>query len=147
MTFKSKVYTLLKAAALVAGLVVLQQLVMRVLFGQPLEWSLVPQLTAANFGLVLGWFYFKNPGKKLPVFATIIAAFCFALGLRAILIYLGVFRIVAPLVVSFIEKQIAVVVTLITMPQFIPAALAAIILLLLLPKAKDAYKRLVSGVF
>ena len=145
MLLKYKLYNLIKVAAFVAGLVVLQQLIIRTFFGNPIDLSLVPQLTLANLGIVFAWLFFRNSEKRLPAFLTAIAVFCFALWLHAVLIYIGTFRIVAPLVIAFVEKQIAVFVAFIAMPQVLPAAFAAIILLMLLPKAKEAYKRIISN--
>jgi len=140
-----RIRSLIWAAGLVTGLVFLQQLIVKILFGMTYDWPAVPGLILVNFGIVAGWYYFKDPDKKIPMFAVIIAAFCFTLWLRAVIIYLGVFRLVAPLVLSFIEKQFNVIATIIATPQFIPASIAAVILLMLLPKAREVYRRVISN--
>ena len=139
------IQTIIRVAGLVTGLVVLQQLVARSLFGLAFDWPAVPQFALVNFGIVAGWYYFKSQGKKLPVFVVVIAAFFLAIWLRAVLVYLGVFRFVAPLIVAFIERQLAYIMAIISMQQFIPAVFAALILLLLLPKAGAAWRRLISN--
>jgi len=147
MVLRDKIYRMVRIGALVTGLVIVQQLIARILFGLVFDWSVVPQLALANIGIVFAWFYFMKQEKKIPAFVAVIAAFCLALWLRAVLIYIGVFRFVAPLVISFVEKQIALVWSFISMPQFIPAAIAAVILLMLLPRAKTVYKRVSSNGF
>ena len=148
MVLRDKVYRMVRIGALVTGLVIVQQLIARILFGLAFDWTVVPQLALANIGIVFAWFYLMKPDKKIPVFVTLIAAFCLALWLRAVLLYIGAFRFIAPLVVSFVERQIALVWSFIAMPQFIPAALAAVILLLLLPRAKAVYRKVsTSGFF
>ena len=145
MVSKEKIQNLVRAAGLVIGLVFLQQLIAYPLFGLTFTWDTMPQYVLVNFGIVAGWYYFKDPGKKIPAFAVCIAAFCFAIWLRIVLLYLGVFRLIAPLVVSFLERQVTFIMTIITAPLFIPAMFAAFILLLLLPKAKELYRRLISN--
>jgi len=140
-----RIRSLIWAAGLVTGLVFLQQLIVKILFGVTYDLPAVPGLILVNFGIVAGWYYFKDPDKKIPMFAVIIAAFCFTLWLRAVIIYLGVFRFVAPLVLSFIEKQFNMIATIIVTPQFIPASIAAVILLMLLPKARETYRRIISN--
>ena len=135
---------MVRAAGLVTGLVFLQQLIAYTL-GITTSWSAMPQLVLVNFGIVAGWYYFKNPDRKIPAIAIVIAAFCFAIGLRAVLIYLGIFRLIVPLVMSFIEKQLTLIMAFISVPQFIPTMFAAFILLLLLPKVKEAYRRIISN--
>ena len=145
MISKDRIHNLIRMAGLITGLLVLQQLVSYALFGLTFSWSAMPQLILVNFSIVAVWYYFKNIDKKVPAFIIVIAAFFFAVGLRAVLIYLGVFRFVAPHVASFIEKQFAYIMALMTMPQFIPTMFAALILLLLLPKAKEVYRRIISN--
>ena len=147
MVLRDKVYRMVRIGALVTGLVIVQQLIARILFGLVFDWSVVPQLALANIGIVFAWFYFMGQEKKIPLFVVSIAAFCLALWLRVVLIYLGVFRFIAPLVVAFVEKQVALLWSLIAMPQFIPAALAAAMLLMLLPRAKTVYSRVFSSGF
>ena len=145
MANTGRIHSLIWAAGLVTGLVFLQQLIVKIVFGLTYDWPAVPGLILVNFGIVAGWYYFKDPDKKIPMFAVVIAAFCFTVWLRAVIIYLGVFRFIAPLVLSFFEKQFAVISAIIAMPQFAPASLAAVILLLLLPKARNAYRRIISN--
>ena len=145
MANTERIQNLIWAAGLVTGLVFLQQLIVKLMFGLTYDWPAVPGLIIVNFGIVAGWYYIKDPEKKIPMFAVVIAAFCFAVWLRAVIIYLSVFRFLAPLVISFIEKQFAWINSIIATPQFIPASLAACILLLLLPKAREAYRRVISN--
>jgi len=140
-----KIQSLIWTAGLVTGLVFLQQLIVKILFGVTYDWPAVPGLILANFGIVAGWYYIKDPDKKIPMFAIIIAAVCFTVWLRAVIIYLGVFRLVAPLVLAFIEKQFNMISAIIVTPQFIPASIAAVILLMLLPKAREVYRRIISN--
>ena len=140
-----KIHGLIRAAGLVAGLVILQQVVSYALSGLTFSWHSMPQLILANFGIVAGWYYIKGSEKKIPAFAIAVAAFCLAVWLRAVLIYLGLFRVIAPLVGAFVEKQFSYIMTLLAMPQFVPALFAALILLLLMPKAKRIYKRIISN--
>ena len=142
-----KIHNLIRTAALVATLVVVQQITARAFFGPMFDGSAVPQLILVNFGIVAGWQYFKDPARKLPMFAIVIAAFCLAIWLRAVLVYVGVLRLVAPVVIAFLERQFAFIVAFVSMPQFIPAMFAAVLLLLLLPKARGAYSKLVSNGF
>jgi len=86
-----RIHTLLKAAALVAGLVILQQLIARVIFMQPLNWAIIPQLTLINFGVVFGWSYLKNLGKMLLVLVTLIVTFFSALWVLAVVAILLLF--------------------------------------------------------
>jgi hypothetical protein len=142
-----KIYVLIRAAGLVAGLVCMQQLLARYLFGIAIDWPAVPQLILVNFGLVAGWLYFRDPGRKIPLFAVTIAAVVFTVWLRAVLVYTGLFRIIAPQVTAFVEKQLAILAYVVSMPQFVPAALAAALLLLLLPKLKEAGKAFATNAF
>ena len=142
---KRIIHNCIRLAGLIAGLVVLQQLISYVLFGLDFSWNVTPQLILANFGIVAGWYYIKNPDKKIPAFMIVIAAFCFSIWLHTVLICIGVFRLVAPIIESFFGKQFFYIMAFITAPQFIPAILAALILLLMLPKAKDIYRRIISN--
>ena len=145
MLLKEKVHRMIRIGALVTGLVILQQLIARILFGLDFDWNAVPQLVLVNIGVVFAWFYFNSKDKKIPVFAALIVAFCLTIWLRAVLLYLGVFRFIAPHVISFVERQIAAVTAFIAMPQFIPAAFAAALLLLLLPRIKTVYQRIITN--
>ena len=144
-----KIHNIIRIAGMVTGLVILQQLVAMSLFGLEFSWSFVPELAIVNFGIVIGWLYFKRQDNKITQFALGIAAFCaafcFAIWLRAVLIYLGVFRFVAQPVITFIERQLAFIITFIATPQFIPTLFAALILLLLLPKARELFGRGISN--
>ena len=145
MIHKEKIHNLIRAAGLVTGLLILQQMISYALFGLTFNWSAMPELILVNFGIVAGWHYIKDPNKKIPVFVILIAAFFFAVWLRAVLIYIGVIRFIATPVASFIEKQFTYIIAFISMPQFIPTMFAALILLLLLPKVKEAYRRIISN--
>ena len=145
MSIRDKIHYMIRVGILVTGLVILQQLIARILFGLAFDWGAVPQLALVNIGVVFAWFYFNSKDKKVPVFATVIAAVCFTIWLRAVLVYLGVFRFIAPLVISFVEKQIAAVAAFISMPQFIPAAFAAALFLMLLPRMKAVYQRVITN--
>ena len=147
MIVREKIHGLIRVGGLVTGLVILQQLIMKGLFGLSFDWNSVPQFALANFGLVFAWMFFKSPEKKIPVFAAVIAAFLFTFLLRIVLFYLGVLRFIAPPVITFIAKQLTIIWTFVSMPQFIPAAFAAIILLLLMPRAKTVYNRLFTSGF
>ena len=147
MIVREKIHGLIRVGGLVTGLVILQQLIMKSLFGVSFDWGIVPPLALINFGVVFAWFYFKDSDKKIPLFAAIIAAFCCAIWLRAVLIYIGVFRFIAPPVIAFVERQVAVIAAFVSTPQFIPAAFAAVILLMLLPRAKTVYHRLFTSSF
>ncbi|MDR3364497.1 MAG: hypothetical protein LBS91_06075 [Clostridiales Family XIII bacterium] len=145
MTTRTFFQIFIRAAGLITGLVVIQQLIAMSLFGIVFDWSAIPQLVLANLGVVALWLYIRDPDKKIPVFAAAIAAFFLAAWLRAVLIYLGVLRFVAPPIVAFLEKQLAAIVTVFSTPQFVPTAIAAVILLLLMPKVKAVYRRLISN--
>ena len=132
-------------AGLITVLLFLQQLISYALFGQTFSWNSMPQLILANFGIVAGWRYLVDPNKKVPLFAIVVAAFCLTVWLRAVLVYLGVFRLIAPIVVSFFERQFAYIIGFMTMPQFLPTMFAALTLLILLPKAKEVYRRVISN--
>ena len=140
-----KIQNLLRIAGLITGLVLLQQLIAQTIFGMVFDWVNVPQLVLVNFGIVVAWYYFIDTNKKIPPFAVTIAAFCLTIWLRAVLFYLSVFRFIAPPVISFIEKQLVVIISFITTPQAIPAMFAALVLLVLLPKAKELYGRGISN--
>ena len=133
------------AAGLIAGLVILQQMISYVLFGLDFSWNVTPQLILVNFGIVAGWRYIKDPDKRIPAFAINVAAFCYTVWLRAVIACLSLFRLIAPIVESFLEKQFIYIMTFITAPQFVPAIFAALILLLILPKAKEIYRRVISN--
>lgn len=128
-----RIQILAKIAALVAALVFLQQLIAAGLFRVPFDWNNIPGLILVNFGVVVGWLYFKNPKSKIPAFAVVVAAFFFAAALRVVLAIQPAF--------AFIERQIAIIVSVITMPGFLPASFAALLLLMLMPKIKAAYSR------
>ena len=147
MVLRERIHRLARIGALVTGLVILQQLIARILFGLVFDWSVVPQLALANIGIVYAGFYFMSQEKKIPLFVALIAAFCLALWLRAVLLYIGVLRFVAPLVIAFFEKQVAAVWAVISTPQLIPAALAAAMLLMLLPRMKTVYRRVFTSGF
>jgi hypothetical protein len=121
----------------------MQQLVARGFFGLAFDWLAVPLLTLVNFGIVAAWFYFKKTGIKIPLFAVAIASFCFALWLRALMLFFGTFRVVAPVIVTFTEKLLTTVFVFLASPQFLPAIAAACILLLLMPNAKKIYGRFI----
>ena len=140
-----KLHSLIRAAGLVTGLVILQQLAAYGLFGHMLDWSAVPGSVLANFGIVAAWYWFKSPEKKIPMFAIAIAAVFFAIFIRVMLVYLGVFRAVAPPVIAFVEKLLTFVAAFVATPQFLPTLIAALIMLLLMPKARDVYRRIISN--
>ena len=142
-----QVHNIIRIAGVVTGLVIVQQLIIKSLFGLAFDWAVIPQLALVNFGVVFAWMYFSNPDKRLLALVTLVAAFCCAVWLRAVLFYIGVFRFIAPLVVSFIERQVALIVAFVSMPQFIPAMFAAVILLLLMPRVKAVYNRLFTSRF
>jgi len=142
-----RIQRLIRVAGLTTALVFMQQLVATALFGLPFDWSAMPGFVLVNFGIVAGWFYFKDPDRKIPMFAVVIAAVCFAIWLRAALIYLGLFRLISPYVVAFLERPIAIIAAFVSTPQLAPAMLAALILLLLMPKAKEAYRKFASNGF
>jgi len=151
MKNSEKLLSWIRVAGLVAVLVVIQQLVTLSLFRIDFNWHELPLFVAVNFGIVAAWYYFRENGLKLPAFAVAIATFFLevflSVFLRAMIVYLGVFRFVAPLVVTFIGRQIAVIVAVLGTPQLVPAMLAALILLLLLPNAKKAYGKFMSNGF
>ena len=91
MQLNEKLNNLLKMAALVVGLVVLQQLIGRVLFGLQPDFAIVPQLTLTNLGLVCAWLYLERFGKIILMFVALIVPFCSALWLLAIVIILLLF--------------------------------------------------------
>ena len=131
MTEGKIIHRILGMAGLVAVLVIMQQLIISSLFRLTFDWSVLPLLVCVNFGIVAGWYHFRKAGIKIPAFAIIIASFCYAVWLRAAIIYLDISRMVAAYVT----------------PQFMAAMIAAIILLLILPKAKDVYRKFLSNGF
>jgi hypothetical protein len=141
------IFGFMRTAGLVAVLVIMQQLIASSIFGLTFDWPAVPLLILVNYGIIAGWYYLKRAEIKLPMFVVVIAAFFFTVWLRAILIFLGVFKLVAPAVIAFVERQFSVLVVYFSTPQFLPAMLAAILLLLILPKAKDAWRRIISTGF
>ena len=122
---------IIRMAGLVTVLVIMQQLIMSSLFRLTFDWSVLPLLICVNFGIVAGWYHFRKTGIKIPAFAVFIASFCYVIWLRAAIIYLGTSRMIAAFVT----------------PQFIAAMIAAIILLLILPKAKKVYSSFLSNGF
>ena len=142
-----KIQRFFKTAGLVTVLVIMQQLIASGLFGFAFDWPAVPFLVLINLGIVAAWYYFRTKGVKLPVFVVFIASFFFTAWLRAVILYTGVFRLIAMPVASFAEKQIVAISSLLLTPQFLPAMLAALLLLLLLPKAKKVYGRFIYREF
>jgi hypothetical protein len=142
-----KISILIRAAGLVAFLVIAQEMVAHSIFGLSFEWSRIPLLVVVNFAIVAGWYYIKKNGIKIPMFVVLIASFFLTIWLRAVMIYIGLFRVIAPAVTTFFERQIAILVTIFGTPQVVPALIAATILLLLLPKAKNVYKEFRSNGF
>ena len=124
-------------------LVIMQQLVASGLFGRVFEWPAVPLLVLVNLGIIAAWYYFRKPDAKLPAFAVVIASFFFTIWLRAVMIYLGAARLVVPHVITFIERQITIIAAIFSMPLLIPAMLAALLLLMLMPSAKNVFGRFI----
>ena len=145
MTNTGRIHIWVRMAGLVTGLVILQQLLAMSLFGLAFSWTDVPELALVNFGIVAAWFYFRSQWQRAHEFAVGVAAFCLAIWLRAVLFYIGVFRFIAQPVITFIERQLVFIITFVFNPQFIPALFAALILLLLLPKARELYRRGISN--
>ena len=140
-----KIHVLLRTAGLVAVLVLLQELVAGAILRSMYNWPSIPLLILVNFGIVVGWYYFKDPSKRLPMFAILIAAFCLSIWIRVVLIYTGLFRFIVPPVIAFVERQLSIIAAIIATPQFLPTAVAACILLLLLPKVKTVYRSIISN--
>ena len=142
-----KIRILARVAGLVAFLVIAQEMVAHSMFGLSFDWSRVPLLVVVNFAIVAGWYYIKMKGIKLPTFVILIASFFLTIWLRAVIIYIGLFRAIAPAVTTFFERQIAILVVIFGTPQVVPAIIAASILLLILPKAKNAFEEFRSNGF
>ena len=123
--------TILRTAGLVAVLVIMQQVIISGLFRLTFDWSVLPLLVCVNFGIVAGWYHFRKAGIKIPAFAIFIASFCYAVWLRAAIIYLDISRMIAAYLT----------------PQFMAAMVAAVILLMIMPKAKDVYRNFLSNGF
>jgi hypothetical protein len=125
------IHRILKTAGLITVLVIMQQLIMSSIFRLAFDWSALPLLICANFGIVAGWFHFRKTGIKIPAFVVFIASFCYVIWLRAAIIYLEISRMVA----AFIT------------PQFAAAFAAAILLLLILPNARKVYRVFLTNGF
>jgi len=142
-----KISILVRVAGLVAFLVIAQEMIAHSMFGLSFEWSRIPLLVVVNFAIVAGWYYIKMNGIKIPMFVVVIASFFLTIWLRAVMTYIGLFRQIAPAVSTFFERQIAILVAIFGTPQVVPAIIAASILLLLLPKAKNVYESFRSNGF
>lgn len=135
--------TFWKASAVITGLVILQQLAAKVLFGSMVDWESVPVLILVNMGIVAFWLYIKTPNKKLPNFLVLIAAVCLTVGVHIVFLHLGFVKTIVPAITSFFEKQWSYIALIGNTPQFFLTVFVTILVLILLPSAKRAYKRFV----
>lgn len=100
-------------------------------------WSLIPFIMAGNLVLILVWHFIGNRkfgGRPVPYITALV---CGAV-LKFLVLFIGIVKIMVPVVLQLPEKQAAAVSAAFSFPQLITASVGGVIAILILPILKKA---------